>query len=89
MVQEKGVDVLVAFELVRSADRRDADVLVQVSHDTDMEPALEAALDAQDVAIETAGWDRCRILRVPGKRIWHTRLFGQEFVASRDRRDYA
>lgn len=89
VAQEKGVDVLVALELVRSADRHDADVLVLVSHDTDMEPALEAALDAPDVVIETAGWDRCRILRVPGKRVWHTKLHGPEFVASRDRKDYA
>lgn len=86
--QEKGIDVLVALDLVRSADRHDADVVVLASHDTDMEPALEAAMQNDDVRVETVGWDRCRVLRVPSKRIWHTKLRAPHFVSSRDRKDY-
>lgn len=86
--QEKGVDVMVALDVVRSADRHEADIVVLASHDTDMEPALETALENTDVRIETAGWVGCRVLRVPGQRIWHTALNGGHFVASRDRRDY-
>lgn len=88
VIQEKGVDVMVALELVRSADRHTADVVVLASHDTDMEPALATALEADNVTIETVGWDRCRVLRVPGVRLWHTRLYGEQFVNSRDRKDY-
>lgn len=86
--REKGVDVMVALDLVRSADRHEADVIVLASHDTDMEPALAAAAENEDCTIETVGWDGCRVLRVPGKRIWHTRLRGENFVRSRDRKDY-
>lgn len=86
--REKGVDVMVAIDLIRSADRHEADVLILASHDTDMEPALAAALEVSDVAIETAGWRGCRVLRVPGERVHHTALDGARFVRSRDRRDY-
>src|SRR5450830_2096128 len=44
VAQEKGVDVLVALDLVRSADRGGFDVLVLATHDSDLEPALAAAL---------------------------------------------
>ncbi|GMA26706.1 hypothetical protein GCM10025864_44650 [Luteimicrobium album] len=86
--QEKGVDVLVALDFVRSADRGDADVVVLASHDTDLEPALAAAFESGKVGVETAGWDGCRVLRVPGRRVWHTRLHGDAFVRARDRKDY-
>ncbi|MEE6294722.1 hypothetical protein [Georgenia wangjunii] len=43
--QEKGIDVLVALELVRAADRRTHDIVILASHDTDLEPALAAAIE--------------------------------------------
>lgn len=87
--QEKGIDVLVALDLVRSADRGDHDVLVLASHDTDMEPALAAALEGGRSAIETVGWANCRVLKVPGTKLWHTTLHGNHFVNCRDRKDYS
>lgn len=88
VAQEKGVDVMVALDFVRSADRYEADVIVLASHDTDMEPALATASENEDRTIETAGWHGCRVLRVPGHQIWHTALDGRHFVNSRDRKDY-
>lgn len=88
-VQEKGVDVLVALDFVRSADRQAADVLVLASHDSDMEPALAAALESERCTIETVGWYGSRALKVPHESIWHTRLSAPEFVHSRDRKDYS
>ncbi|SNS61366.1 NYN domain-containing protein [Micrococcales bacterium KH10] len=86
--QEKGVDVLVALDFVRSADRGDADAVILASHDTDLEPALAAAFESGKVSVETAGWKGCRILKVPGQRVWHTSLHGAHFVQARDRKDY-
>lgn len=86
--QEKGIDVLVAIELVRSADRGDLDLLILASHDTDLEPALIAACESGKCVIETAGWDGCRVLRAPGLKIRHTSLDGAAFIRSRDRKDY-
>lgn len=88
VAQEKGVDVMVALDFVRSADRHTADVVVLASHDTDMEPALAMALEADDVTVETVGWTGCRILRAPGNSVWHTKLYGSHFVNARDRKDY-
>ena len=88
VAQEKGVDVLVALALVRAADRGDAPLLILASHDTDLEPALSAALENPQATIETAGWDGCKRLRAPGHAIRHTSLDGGAFVRSRDRRDY-
>lgn len=117
VAQEKGIDVLVALELVRAADRRTHDIIILASHDTDLEPALSAAiegpvaeaevslapmtssaLDEQVTPsavpaqprphIETAGWQGCKVLQVPGRRVWHTALDGRAFVSARDRKDY-
>ena len=107
---EKGIDVLAALAVVRAADSRAFDLIIVASHDTDLEPAIEAAIlgpevlvpSASDhdglpgsdvdpprsVAVETAGWDGCKRLSVPGLEIRNTSLGPGEFVRSRDRRDY-
>lgn len=87
--QEKGVDVLVAINLVRLADAGDHDVVVLAAHDTDLEPALEMAAERGRCKIETAGWEGERRLRVPGRNLWHTSLNSTRMVASRDRKNYA
>ncbi|WP_407675022.1 NYN domain-containing protein [Phaeacidiphilus oryzae] len=86
--REKGIDVLLAVELVSRAMNHEADVLVCATHDTDLEPALEMALSKGRCKIETAGWEGGRRLRVPGRKIWHTTLGASAFVESRDRRPY-
>ncbi|KAB1867353.1 NYN domain-containing protein [Microbacterium algeriense] len=87
VAQEKGIDVLVALELARAAMDKEADVVILASHDTDLEPALEAAQRWSSTIIETAGWAKERILR-PTPRVSHTALDGAAFVKSRDRKDY-
>lgn len=103
---EKGIDVLAALAVVRAADSKAFDLIIVASHDTDLEPAIEAAIlgpdvlvpstaqqldvdaDPRSVTVETAGWDGCKRLRVPGLEIRHTSLGPTEFVRSRDRKDY-
>jgi uncharacterized LabA/DUF88 family protein len=86
--QEKGIDVLIALALVRSADRHRADVLILASHDTDLEPAIEAAEEVEDVDIETVGWKGCKRLRGGSSDRWHTFLNSESFIRCRDRKDY-
>ncbi len=87
--QEKGIDVLVALNLVRLAEAGSHDVVVLAAHDTDQEPALEMAVEKGRAKIETCGWEGERRLRVPGRTLWHTALDGSRMVASRDRKDYS
>ena len=97
---EKGIDVMAALAVVRAADREAHDIIILASHDSDLEPALEAAVagphrddpkeapPGRQMSVETAGWSGCRVLRVPGVQIRHTSLGAVEFVRSRDRKDY-
>jgi uncharacterized LabA/DUF88 family protein len=86
--REKGIDVLLAINLVRLAQLRQYATLILATHDSDLEPALEmAVLDGLSV-IETAGWVGCSRLRVTGAPTWHTALDGPQFIDTRDRRNY-
>ena len=87
--QEKGVDVLVAINLVRLAQAGEHDVVILAAHDTDLEPALEMAAKSGNAKVETAGWRGSRRLRFPGQSVWHTALDGAAMVRSRDRKDYS
>lgn len=93
--QEKGVDVLVALNLVKLVDSGDFDIVILAAHDTDLEPALEVALSSKKVkdkvvAVETTGWYQCKRLqpRDGGRRPWHTFLGVNHFRASVDPKDY-
>ncbi|MFD5769427.1 NYN domain-containing protein [Streptomyces sp. NPDC127049] len=86
--REKGIDVLLAVELVSKAMNGDLDVIICATHDTDLEPALEMALTKGKSKVETAGWTNARRLKVPGRKIWHTALDGANFVQCRDRKQY-
>jgi uncharacterized LabA/DUF88 family protein len=86
--REKGIDVLVALELVDLARVGSYDTLILASHDTDMEPAIERALKEHRARIETTGWQGARRLKPSRQNIWHTSLDGADFVKTRDRRDY-
>lgn len=87
LAQEKGIDVAVALELVRAADRAEGTLVILASHDTDLEPALDAAGDSGNAQIETCGWEGARVLRSSSSKR-HTALDGGRFVRSRDRRSY-
>jgi uncharacterized LabA/DUF88 family protein len=90
--REKGVDVLVALDIVQLAQSRAYDVVILAAHDTDLEPALEFALRGAagggGPTIETAGWRNCKRLRAGGSQLWHTFLNQSHYQAARDRKQY-
>lgn len=90
-VAEKGVDVLVALELVQRAAVASKDpsrVVILAAHDTDQEPALEMAARLAPGQIETAGWHGAKRLS-KSVTSWHTALDEEQFERSRDLKPYA
>jgi hypothetical protein len=61
---------------------------VLATHDTDLEPALEMAAGLGPAKIETAGRLGAERLRLSGCSLWYTALGCEDFVATRDRRQY-
>jgi len=93
---EKGVDVLCALAVMREARKDDVNVVILASHDTDLEPALDEALELGAAKIETFSWydpaqrRRCRQIRPRrGRTIWNTRLVESEFRNCTDLTRYA
>jgi uncharacterized LabA/DUF88 family protein len=86
--REKGIDVLLALDLVDLAAAGTYDIVVMATNDTDLEPAIERALSKRRAKIETAGWQGARRLKPQGQNVWHTYLSGCDYVAVRDRRTY-
>ena len=93
-VEEKGIDVLCALAVVEQSRADDVDLVILASHDTDLEPCLDAALDIGSARIETCQWWNPSIrhtkqLRPTGERgIWNTRMGASVYQASRDRHIY-
>lgn len=86
--QEKGVDVMLAVELIEQARNGNWDVVIMASHDTDLEPAVEFAERVSSAVIETTGWKGRKRLRGGRSDRWHTFLDDAAFVRSQDRKDY-
>lgn len=92
--REKGIDILVALEVVKATESGSYDVVILATHDMDLEPALEYVLDSNavrmgKVRIETAGWTNCKRLQVPGRPMVHTALKAGHYARSRDRKVYS
>ncbi|EYT52565.1 hypothetical protein H483_0117835 [Dietzia sp. UCD-THP] len=93
-VEEKGIDVLCALAVVEQSRADDVDLVILASHDTDLEPCLDAALDIGTARIETCQWwnpsvSRTKQLRPTSDRgIWNTRMGTSVYEASRDRHIY-
>ena len=89
--EEKGIDVLLAVDVVRGAYMNEFDTAVVASADTDLVPALDEALRAGK-RVETASWSRPETgftaLRVPGHRIWSHHLSREHFERVQDTTDY-
>lgn len=89
--EEKGIDVLLAVDVVRGAYLDEFDVAVLTSADTDLVPALEEALRAGK-RVETASWADPAVafatLRVPGRRTWNHHLYREHFEVVQDTTDY-
>lgn len=85
--REKGVDVAVAMTLTELLIKGEHRVVILMSQDSDIAPALDFArrLAPAGVSIETAGWAR----GFQHDGFWQTRLEQDSFWRSRDRFDYA
>lgn len=90
-VREKGIDVMLAVDLVMGAARDQYDVAVLLSADTDLLPAAEAVLD-MGKWVEFAAWrpdtGYASHLRVPGRSTWCHHLRRHDFEMVSDRTDY-
>jgi uncharacterized LabA/DUF88 family protein len=92
--EEKGIDVQIAIDMVMRAVRRELDVAILASTDTDQRPVLEAfhALPFDDPPIiEVATWRSATYsqkLQVPGLHVWSHFFEEHEYRRIRDRRDY-
>jgi uncharacterized LabA/DUF88 family protein len=89
--REKGIDVLLAIDMVMGAFRDEYDTAVVVSADTDLVPAVEAVL-ALGKRVEVASW-RPDVgwgsrLSIPGRNLWCHWLDRVDFGRVRDDTDY-
>ena len=91
--EEKGVDVALAVDLVFNGARRNYDVGIVVSTDTDLVPALEAVCQLKRAwgapRVEVASWQALgKRLRVPDEPIWGHYLEEADYQLVRDTRSY-
>jgi uncharacterized LabA/DUF88 family protein len=87
--QEKGIDVLTALNFVEMAQSGEFDLVILMTHDTDLQPALKMATLNIGVRIETAGWAGLNKLRLKEKKLFHTYLTVGDFKNSIDQKDYS
>lgn len=71
------------------AQSGDFDLVILMSHDTDLQPALKMANLAKDVQIETAGWTGLNKLQTNQVKLFHTYLTNVDFRNSLDEKDYS
>jgi uncharacterized LabA/DUF88 family protein len=94
--EEKGIDVALAIDFVMMAFRKDYDVGVLMSTDTDLKPALEAIRQLGRTSpfprCEVAAWSssagHSRRLSLAGRGIWCHWLDESAYDAVHDPRDY-
>lgn len=90
-VREKGIDVMIAVDMVRGALADEYDVAVLMSADTDLLPAAEAVLEAGKW-LEFAAWrpdvGYASHLRIDGRQTWCHHLRRDDFERVSDRTDY-
>lgn len=87
--QEKGIDVLTALNFVAMAQSGEFELVVLMTHDTDLQPALGMANLNSGVRIETAGWAGLNKLRLKEQKLFHTYLTVGDFENSIDQKDYS
>ncbi len=92
---EKGIDVSCALALLRLARDPEIDLVILASHDSDLKPALDDAIDMRTAKIETCAWvsprsgpSFRRLAPTAPRRAWHTRLQLAEFLNAFDPTDY-
>lgn len=90
---EKGIDVSLAIDFVMMAVRKQSDVGILMSTDTDLLPALETVRDLPEVTAETAGWHgnephAARVLSVKGGGVFKHTLSSTSYLTVEDPTDY-
>lgn len=91
---EKGIDVALAVDLVRSAMLGVHDAVVVFSADTDLLPAIEVTFHDTTTHLEVAAWDDLWPLWLPqlvqqGRHLPYCHFLGRrDFEGVRDRRKY-
>lgn len=89
--EEKGIDVMLAVDVVKGAYLDEFDTAAVASADTDLRPALEEVLQTGK-RVETASWSSrasmFTALRLPGRSIWSHHLDLCHFELVRDATDY-
>jgi hypothetical protein len=93
--QEKGIDVQLAVDFVMMALRKEYDVGILMSTDTDLKPALEAVVDLagnRSPRCEVAAWEpphgHARRLSISRQNLWCHWLGASAFNDVADRTDY-
>jgi hypothetical protein len=93
--QEKGIDVQVAVDFVMMALRKEYDVGILMSTDTDLKPALEAVVDLggnRSPRCEVAAWEppegHARRLSIDRQNLWCHWLSASAYRAVADPADY-
>jgi uncharacterized LabA/DUF88 family protein len=94
--REKGIDVKLAIDIVAMAVRREFDVGVLMSRDTDLKPALEFVRDLKGnpyPRCEVAAWSspdgHSRRLSIPGSKVWCHWLDESDYRLAADPTNYA
>ena len=81
-----------ALDIALFAYRREYDVGIVCSGDTDLVPAVEEVLDSEGSAlVEVAGWRSERYrqrLSIPGRNLWCHWLTREDYDRVRDDTDY-
>lgn len=77
--REKGIDVSLAVDVVRMAIRKEYEVGIILSRDTDLVPAIEAVVELGSAHIEVATWAGASRLRLPSRKLWCHYLSRQDF----------
>jgi len=86
--KEKGVDVEMAIEIVRSAITGAADVLIVATRDTDLVRALDLVTATTQACVELATWQGQSELKIASQPKV-VRLGKTEYNRSRDTNNYA
>jgi len=95
---EKGIDVQLALDMAVMAHRKEYDVAILMSLDTDLRPAIESVADLARAwgkpRAEVAAWSmpnqQCRRLSLPGKRtIYCHWISEQTYQTLRDNTSYS
>ena len=90
--EEKGIDVQIAVDFVTMAVRREYDIGILMSGDTDLLPAIEAVTDLGNAIAEVAAWKpptgRGRRLNLKSRRVRCHWIEEHNYTTIRDNTDY-